>query len=340
MAILTYPTWKDNVVQLPTDANSIMFDDQGHNRLFTGMIYQSPETNKVNVSKIATDFVDTNIAPFSKTLSDYNNSFTNVTDSQHLLVTCNAANTEEQSLGEYLYKYDWSYDDNVALGSAQILNRPINGRITPSMWVYLTFWPGHGVFINLQINENLTLNDDSVKSTSYTKDTVASTVMYSTNIEYSVPQASSAKALDLSIENIGSLHYDVTNCGEYALYYVNRYGALDNFLIEGNVRKISNIYREGFTRGYVNKSNEKMINQESITTAWEMSTGWLTDEQSETLATHLLESPKVWISNLNDGTTIPVVLTDSTVEHKKFRNGHQLNRYDIKVESANKTYWK
>ena len=72
----------------------------------------------------------------------------------------------------------------------------------------------------------------------------------------------------------------------------------------------------------------------------------MTDEESERLVFHLLSSPTVFLQNLNKanqlydtdsefGALLPVRITASSSEYKKFRNGKRLVNYLITFEKCN-----
>ena len=115
-------------------------------------------------------------------------------------------------------------------------------------------------------------------------------------------------------------------------------GGHDAFMIEGNVKVVDNIDRDQYTQNARNtnpSSFAKTTIQSRISTTYELSTGWLTDEESEILASQLMPSPQVFLHN-KTSLYIPtaVNIVDTSVEHKKFKNGKQLNRYTITVEES------
>ncbi len=130
-----------------------------------------------------------------------------------------------------------------------------------------------------------------------------------------------------------------TLCGEYAVYYLNRYGGWDSFLIEGNVMK-KDTYEKYYTNKSFNNTQldfERKVYNNQITTSFELNTGWLTDTQSETLAFNLLPSNSAYLHNLATGKISPIVISDNECEYKKFINGKKLNRYKITVENSQST---
>lgn len=133
------------------------------------------------------------------------------------------------------------------------------------------------------------------------------------------------------------LGYTTSACGDYALYYINRYGGADSLLIEGNVKEKDEFNVSSFVTyldGNVERENNRYLNE--ISHSYELNTGWLKDSESEILAKHLLSSNDVYLHNLKTDKIIPVDITDTSVEYKKFINGRKLVSYTINVKESNK----
>lgn len=133
--------------------------------------------------------------------------------------------------------------------------------------------------------------------------------------------------------------YTTSACGDYVLYYLNRNGGWDSFLIEGKVIEKDTYKRNSFENKpsqeeYWKRETKTFKNQ--IEHSYELNTDWLTDEQSEILAYHLLSSNNVYLHNLKTNTIIPVNITDTSTEYKYFKNKRKLNSYTIKVVESNK----
>ena len=148
--------------------------------------------------------------------------------------------------------------------------------------------------------------------------------------------------------------YDMDHCGPGAFIYRNRFGGWDSFLIEGNIIKTDNYTKLNYrTKGEYNQMfdfrsskymDEKHTDNVSIDTTYEAHTGWLSDEEAERLVFHLLSSPMVFFQDLNKENQlfdtdyykyIPVRLTASSAEYKKFRNGKKMVNYLITFEKGN-----
>lgn len=132
---------------------------------------------------------------------------------------------------------------------------------------------------------------------------------------------------------------DGNACGEYAIYYLNRYGGWDSFLIEGNVIK-KDVYEKYYTNKSFNNTQldfERKVYNNQITTKYELNTSWLTDSESDKLAFNLLSSNSAYLHNLVKDEIKPIVINNTETEYKKFINGKKLNRYKIEVENSQST---
>lgn len=140
---------------------------------------------------------------------------------------------------------------------------------------------------------------------------------------------------------IGTRVWDVVECAEYALHYVNAYGGWDSLLVTGNGKATDTIkhYETGVagttrtTDPDNNRTRRNYVND--LTRKFTLHTGTLTEAQSRRMH-HLLESPVVFLQDLSEGTRIrPVVITGNTCEFKTYRNnGNKLMEYTIEAELA------
>lgn len=128
-------------------------------------------------------------------------------------------------------------------------------------------------------------------------------------------------------------------CGDYAIYYLQRNGGWAAFLIEGNSKKTDRYEKYSYNMAF---DNNKAMFEEStyhlqITAEWQLSTGWLTDEQAENLAFNLIPSNRVFLHDLNKDKIIPVIVSNDSIDYKTFKNtGRQLVRYDITLTESQK----
>lgn len=127
------------------------------------------------------------------------------------------------------------------------------------------------------------------------------------------------------------------DCVDYALYYVNARGGLDSFAIQGATLKRDNIKAYTTDRAFYNGGAEfeKMRNISEINTVYELNTHFLSDEQAEKLAKHLIGSNLVYLHCLKDGTIKPVIITDNQAVYQTYQtNGGKMAQYKITVEES------
>lgn len=130
--------------------------------------------------------------------------------------------------------------------------------------------------------------------------------------------------------------YTRSYCGEGAIYYQNRSGGYDSFLLEGHIKRTDEYSRDSLMKIYDNKTiefGERPYYTKTIA-HWELNTGWLTDTQSKNMAWNLFGSNQVWFHDFYTNQVYPVEITDTNTEYKQYRNGRQMVNYTINVQSA------
>lgn len=130
------------------------------------------------------------------------------------------------------------------------------------------------------------------------------------------------------------------DCGDYALYYINRKGGLDSYLLRGKCVMTSEFeqstYEKGIDNNYLDYEREKTRYRNDIGFSWELNTGWLKDSESKILSRHLFSSNDVYLHNLDTDEVIPVIIKDSSVDEKTYKTERKLFNYTINVEASNK----
>lgn len=245
--------------------------------------------------------------------------------------------------GEEIYRRtfyffnDWTqyFGENLHFNSHS-LNRPIQGYFTDYMNIPLCVYNnGDGTTYYVRY----TFKD----GTETVADLGAPTYPYGVQSIYVEDDIEDIKIYNS--KDYPLFHYK-WRCGDGAFYYLNENGAWDTFLIEGNIYKYDNYERDEYT---LNKTTnysdswQKKVNRVNTTTTYECSTGWMNYESANKLTEHLLSSPVVYFeyipeshykSMYNRG-TVAVIITNTQAEHKCFRNGKKLVRYNITFEESN-----
>ena len=246
---------------------------------------------------------------------------------------------------EATFKYwnDWSRLEK-KYDYTRTLNDPINSKGCDNMIIpFCVYYDESSVFSIVDTERNGNINTKTLS-------TPSKPFMMRTDSYYD------SARIDYKQDGQILFSYDMTHCGQGALIYRNRFGGWDSFLIEGNISKTDNYTKQNYRKkgGYnldysidtLKYIDEKRTEGVDIDTTYQAYTGWLTDEESERLVFHLLSSPTVFFQNLNKvnqlydtdsefGALLPVRITASSSEYKKFRNGKRLVNYLITFEKCN-----
>lgn len=155
------------------------------------------------------------------------------------------------------------------------------------------------------------------------------TGMYSFNSSFS----GAVSGITTQIGNVATGN----SCGEIALYYKNRKGGWDSFLIEGTWTKKDTYTKYTYNRSYNNNTLEfeNGTYHSQIVTSYQLNTGWLNDQQSENLAFNLLSSNEVYLHNLCEDKVYPIVITDNSATYKTYKNNsRKFVNYQINCEES------
>ena len=243
----------------------------------------------------------------------------------------------------FKYWNDWSRFEK-KYDYTRSLNDPINSNGCDNMIIpFCVYYDESAVFSIVDTERNGNVNTKTLS-------TPSKPFMMRTDSYYD------SARIDYKQDGQILFSYDMTHCGQGALIYRNRFGGWDSFLIEGNISKTDNYTKQNYRKkgGYnldysvdiLKYIDEKRTEGVDIDTTYQAYTGWLTDEESERLVFHLLSSPTVFFQNLNKanqlydtdsefGALLPVRITASSSEYKKFRNGKRLVNYLITFEKCN-----
>lgn len=251
---------------------------------------------------------------------------------------------ETNSVVDATFKYwnDWSRFEK-KYDYTRSLNDPINGKGCNNMIIpFCVYYDDEATFTIVDTAKNGNIN-------TYTLSKPSTPFVMRYNSYYDI------KKVEYKQDDDVLFSYDMNHCGPGAFIYRNRFGGWDSFLIEGNISKTDNYTKQNYRiKGEYNQEyvintlkyiDEKRTDSIDIDTTYEASTGWLTDEESERLVFHLLSSPIVYFQNLHKENQlydtdsnldiIPVRITASSSEYKKFRNGRRLVNYLITFEKCN-----
>lgn len=197
---------------------------------------------------------------------------------------------------------DWSYEYKNYNNKPLRMSKPINGKATNGMLFFYTYLD----------------TDEKVK-------TVITPSITDIN--------NSARDNLYHIENVCN--------SKYAVYYLDRNGGWNSYLIEGRVVKKDTYKKYYIDKTYDNTSIDfgRVVYHNEIITSYELHTGWLKDSESENLAFNLIPSNKIYLHNLEDNTIEPVIINNSDVTYKTFKNqGNKLYNYTLNIECSQKQH--
>ena len=223
-------------------------------------------------------------------------------------------------LASYTFVRDYSYDPSKDYTQNLILNAPINGKVPSGVLLSASMWgAGNGGSLVVEDESgSLVVNNALVKGLN-----TGSWVSGSVGKSYS----------------IGGERYEVVDaCRGALLKYVNAYGAVDYFLVEGVAKKSDKITRATYEKDAAALSSdyEGKDYQNEMVAEWTGTTGWLTDEQSLRMK-HLVESVEVYMIDTQTGLEVPVQMTDNSLQHKTFdTNGRRMVNYSLAWKESQK----
>lgn len=126
-------------------------------------------------------------------------------------------------------------------------------------------------------------------------------------------------------------------CGDYAIYYLDSYGCWKSFLFEGNCKMADNFTQYEYNKSFKNTTVqfEKGRYISEIETSYELSTGWLTDEQSYNFSRNLVGTNMAYLHNLKTNRISPIIIDEQSIDYKEYRtNGNHLVEYTINVKES------
>lgn len=130
---------------------------------------------------------------------------------------------------------------------------------------------------------------------------------------------------------------NANSCGYGALYYSNSLGGWDSFLIEGRITKKAAFTRYDIDNNYTSGTlqfGHRTINN-TISESWELQTQYLDDNESKTLCEQLYGSNNVYFHDFATNTVVPVVITDTSVTYKTYKNqGKKFFMHTINIKNS------
>lgn len=226
------------------------------------------------------------------------------------------------------------------------LNSPVNGHANSTQPFVFAFW-NETSFPGKPNTEDKFICEESADGVTYTeKYSTYADVDMGRLIQYTISPREILVNRYVAVRKSNStkrIVYDRSYCGQYVLFYKNRFGGYDSFLIESNLiekrtpNKTSWGYsipyaqgNEDILSGNVNSYKERI---DSEKTTYSFNSGYLSDEQSDRFYNHLILTEEAYLYDCVAETYIPVKITNGEVEKEVFRNGRKLNSYRVEMEA-------
>ena len=321
--------WKDYYVNLGTAESIIYRIKVGDTTIYTGNSHLRPgqTENIIRINDICADYLS------QATADTYPVTFT----IELLLKTAQDEPADWEYFTEVQFINDWSYDESYN-PETQGMSFPIINRIHKSQWFIYTSYDATSLTLTLTL-----LDGSSIEFPLPVK--VSSFLPQNTDFTRDVMSAGKGTAVTEQwiwgdVDHItinGKTWKMVDGCYKYALYYLNAYGGWDTLLIEGNTQVTDNLTRH--TRDAVydnteiqNRGTRNYLNE--ISKTFTLHTSWLSDDEASRMH-HLLNSPNVYLLDMETNEMMPVVLTNTTTEYKTYKgNGGKLVNYTIDATLA------
>lgn len=222
------------------------------------------------------------------------------------------------NIKEYMVYNDWSYNTD----------RMPSGLISQSHILSTTLDPRQ-MFIQTYFNSN---NDATTEVHLFGSSATSSRPIFDNfnvddEIASYVLKAGRAIHLETYVgdDETNKIEYNVElTCKPYALYWLNKYGGYDSMLLNKTTKQTDRLTNFDYTREIDNNTDEFEKTQylKEIRQTWSIKTDILNDRQSEIVA-EIAHSPQVYLHILDEDKIVPVNVTDSSVEHKQWRNNQR-----------------
>jgi len=312
MAVQAAPIWQDYYVTLTTktDPTSPGYDfyialQTPFTIIYEGMAYPAPgETYpRIRINDICADYLAHNFLQAPAT--PYEATF--------------VVGRGATSIDAVTFFNDWSYDPHY--------NRATDGLAFP---VVRTFAPGQLLVLSSLaggIVATITMEDGTMVTRYLNGHTGGDDFNDDYNEDFAIGLIEYGDAFVLPMDDypgavqvqMGPIKFTRTErCCRFVLYYVNAHGGWDALPVEGKALRSDALTRHTLERAYDNndyaaRGGATIVNE--IRPTWEFWTGWLRLHESERMH-HLLNSPSVYVHDLEEDIVRPVLLTASTTEHK------------------------
>ena len=319
------PIWKDVEYDfgLAEKVDYTIYDDNS-NLLFAGRTVKRPNANSnvILVNKICQNYMD--IPELRKDIISVNGGYSvfhlKSVDGNMLYKT-------------YKFVNDWSYSSDFKTG---LLSHPIlNDRIVYSkqMLPFSVFAAAARINITVgaDYKEGATNGFDEPLNSLYYNEYAINEVR---TFNFPYPNITDRDLIDTYY--IDGEIWKVKTCGaDYVLYYINPWGGYDWFPLDNKVIIQDDLTQHTYSQNYNNTTMQfgKRRYLSEINRKYNVITGWLKQDESDRMW-YLLESNTVYLHNLNENKIIPVIIKDTSVEHKQKNRRQKIIQYTFTLEES------
>ena len=305
------PIWKDYYVQVGTSAaNAFKIKDKNMSVIYEGIAFKKPGQTSatIRVNDICADYLSRTVPVFAP------DRFTPENIRQKFTIT-NGSNTTIDDVSLYL---DWSYEDLGDTTGILPMSAPIIRRVASNQYIPATSTSNSADYLQIYVGGDISdIEDVAVGG-------LGTLMIRPTDYDgYESKVGVQNHFYDPKIGEFAIVYDVIGTCNQYAMYYVNAYGAWDTLLLEGKVIRTDRYARNTFKPDYDNtdpSATGKVNYRTDIVRTWEVWTGWLTDEEASRMH-HLLGTCMAVMCYLPGLDVYPVIITNADCPFKRNKDG-------------------
>lgn len=314
--------WKDvefDFGNMPSVAYTVWYGDE---LIFSGKSWKRPNSsnNKIMINKICQNYMIQQFLDLNSVAWEISNKDFTLRDADGVRV-----------YSTYRFINDWSYSDDFKAG---LLSHPILNRqraVRGQMFPFSLFGAGEQVKVEYGVN----YKDGYVDKYGNPIEDWYSTEYITNGVSTDFFRVAYRDAEYIEKVWIGDDVYTVEEpCViPYVMYYLNPWGGFDWFPILGKVSMTDNLTHYQMQKNYLNTSIDfcKVRYLSEIDKTYQLNTGWLKQEESDRMW-YLLQSNVVYLHDIKAGKIMPVLITDTTQEHKQKTPNNKIINYTFNVQ--------
>lgn len=233
----------------------------------------------------------------------------------------------------FVFAYDYNTDGISDIGDYRLNSDPIKNNIRKGQYVTASYYDlqcNISKALSVKVNGGQVVGETSQnRHIQYWVDTTLLDVNEGDTLSISITRPDGA---------IDEVEYNVEpDCYRYALYYLNKFGAVDTLLIEGAVTESYSNDRFMINNHYDRSepmNHQYQVIQNTALKSYTLNTGDLSDAQSKKMD-HLMLSPKIWLHDLEDEIIYAAYISNpSYAVNKRSVNNETYNNYTFDITIA------